>query len=197
MTIPAFPSLPAVTYPIKRSPRWLVLHQEGLGGLVTALSEYNYPLWSYEIDITALRDYGSYTERQALMGLFNQCGGSAGYFTFSDTTDNTATAQSIGTGDGTTTTFQLVRTLGGFTEPVFAPATITDVTVGGVATGAYTLGSYGQITFATAPALGASIAWDGAYDWLCRFDDDTLAIQQDMSGFWSVKSLKFSTVIPP
>ncbi len=196
MTTPQFPSLPGLTFPVKRYPRWKSLHQQGLSGIASVQSEYTYPLWEYEVSISPVRAYGSFDERQTLMGLYNTCGGAAQPFLYDDPTDDTATNQQFGTGDGTTTSFQLLRTLGGFTEPVFAP-TISDVYVAGTATSAYTLGANGLLTFATAPTSGDVLTWTGTYSWLCRFEEDSLDVQKDMSGYWSVKTLKFRTVIPP
>lgn len=44
-----------------------------------------------------------------------------GLFQFVDPNDNAVVAQPVATGDGGTTVFQLVRTFGGFTEPVLGP----------------------------------------------------------------------------
>lgn len=64
-------------------------------------------------------------------------------------TETTATAESVGTGDGTTKTFALDH--GNVTS-------VTSVTVGGTATTAYTLDSAaGKITFDSAPANSAAI----------------------------------------
>ena len=92
--------------------------------------------------------------------------------------------------------FQIVRTFGGFTEPVYLP-TITQITIAGTPTVAYTVSASGVVTFATAPANGAQLAWTGTFAWLCRFDDDALSASQIMSGLYEVKSIKFSNEISP
>ena len=56
------------------------------------------------------------------------------------------------------------------------------------------LGATGIVTCATAPVAGAVLAWTGTFNWLCRFDDDSLDFQQFGTGLWSMDSLKFSTV---
>ena len=65
-----------------------------------------------------------------------------------------------------------------------AAATVTD----------YVLGSTGIVTFSTAPVTGAALAWTGAFNWLCRFDDDSIDFQPFGTGLWSMQTLKFSTV---
>ena len=81
--------------------------------------------------------------------------------------------QAIGTGDGTTTTFQLQRTFGGSTDPVFAPiAASVTVTVAGTPVSVTTNAGSGVITFAGAPAASAAIAASFSYYWRCFLDED-------------------------
>jgi hypothetical protein len=53
-------------------------------------------------------------------------------FQYQDIDDYTVTAQEFGEGDGTTTDFQLVRTLGGFDEEVLAPIGTPSIYLDGV-----------------------------------------------------------------
>ena len=72
-----------------------------------------------------LRSAAAYLEYQTLQGFINSLYGGTGLFLFNDVNDNTATAQGFGQGgqgDGVTTTFQLVRTFGGFTERLSVPS---------------------------------------------------------------------------
>lgn len=198
MTIPVFPTLHYLM-PVKRTPIWSTLKQKSISGQETRLGLWSYPQWRYELQYETLRSSAAYNEFQSLVGLYNQVGGSASVFSYTDPYDNSATAQQIGVGDGTTTRFQLVRTLGGFVESVFAPTSVAiSETISGtttvIASTAYTVGTTGAVTFAAAPAAGAVIDWTGTFAWLCRFDDDTLDFQQDYASFWSAKSVKFSTV---
>jgi len=198
-TLPVFPVFPGVTFPVKRSAKWKTVPQESISGQETRLALWSYPRWKYELSFEFLRTYGSYTEWQTMIGFINSMNGSAGVFQYYDITDSIATAQSIGTGDGTNKSFQCVRSYGGFLEPVFAPVTISVYsTVSSVITlvspTLYTVSQTGQVVFTTAPATGAIISWTGTFNWLCRFDDDEIKAQEDMSGFWSIKSCMFSTV---
>lgn len=121
MTLPTFPAPPGRQWPLKRSPLWRTLAQPSIGGQETRLRLWSYPRWRYELAFDGLRSTVALPEWQALAGLFNQVGGSAGFFAFNDAMDNTVAAQAFGTGDGTTTAFQLIRTLGAFSEPVYLP----------------------------------------------------------------------------
>jgi uncharacterized protein (TIGR02217 family) len=147
------------------------------------------------------------------MGLFLQCQGQYGEFIFYDQTDYQVSAQAFGTGDGSTTTFQLERELGGFLEPVIAPvasattlyfpggvsvsatAPVIEANLVTVASSDYSISSPGGVvTFTSAPASGAALTWSGYFGFLCRFDGDDLDFEQFMSNLWRVDSLKFRSL---
>ncbi len=120
-----FPAPPGRDWPLKRTPIWKTLRQASISGQETRQALWSYPQYRYELGFAGLRSSVALPEWQTLAGLFNQVAGSAGIFAFNDVQDMTATQQSIGVGDGTTPAFQLVRALGGFVEPVFAPTSVT------------------------------------------------------------------------
>lgn len=110
---------------------------------------------------------------QTLFGFLNSLFGRTLPFLYKDEYDNYVANQAIATGDGVTTTFQLQRTLGGSTDPVFAPiAAGLVVTVAGTPTSVTVTILSGIITFASAPASGAAIAATFSYYWRCFLDDD-------------------------
>jgi uncharacterized protein (TIGR02217 family) len=94
-----------------------------------------------------------------------------------------ATDQPIGTGDGATTAFQLVKTYtsgpSNWTRTINKPVDGTAlVSVSGTAlTSGFSVDSTtGIVTFATAPASGAAIAAGFEFDVPVRFDTDSLSI---------------------
>lgn len=58
----------------------------------------------------------------------------------------------------------------------------------------YTLGTQGMVTFSSAPLNGAVLTWTGAYNWLCRFDDDVAEFENFASKFWDLKKINFTTI---
>ncbi len=50
------------------------------------------------------------------------------------------------------------------------------------------------VTFASAPAASAVIAWTGTYAFQCRFLDDQWDFENFMSGLWQNKSVKFRSI---
>ena len=90
--------------------------------------------------------------------------------------------QPIGTGDGTTTVFQLAKTYGegddAYTRPIRKPvAGAVRVAVDGAATTAFTLDpATGLVTFASPPGTGVLVTAGFEFDTPVRFDIDRLDI---------------------
>jgi hypothetical protein len=114
--------LPGMEYPVKRSPFASSLRQKAIAGRQTFQPLWTAPLYKYEVSFSLLRAAEAYAEWQELQGFWNSVMfAPGGVFQFDDPNDDTASAQPFGTGDGSTISFQLVRTLGGFAEPVLNP----------------------------------------------------------------------------
>lgn len=196
MTLPSFPTLPGMMFPVTRRPVWSSSRQETVSGRRSAYPRRNIPRWQYEVSFDLIRDTATLPELQSLAGLFNQCQGGIGTFSYQDPDDCTATNQVIGTGDGSTTTFQLVRSWGGISEPVYLPVGAITVKVAGTTqSSGYTVNSRGQVVFTTPPSTGQAVTWTGVFSWVCRFDDDQMDLTKFNGRMWELKNLKFSTEI--
>jgi uncharacterized protein (TIGR02217 family) len=192
MTIPSFPTLPGFTFTVKKAPLWSTKSLSAVSGRQTRFPSRNIPRYKYTINFDVLRQHSSFTEYETLIGFYNQMNGSAGMFTYNDPTDNTATAQVFGTGDGVTTKFTLLRTKGGFAEPVYwCTGTLY---INGVANYAYTF-TNGIVTFASPPPPGSTLTWTGTFQWLCRFNDDEIEFEQIDGVRWKITNLVFTTEI--
>lgn len=194
MSNAVFPTLPGLMFPIKKKPNFSSDVQRSVSGREVAAAFMAYPIWDWELSYELLRETAS--EFQSLVGFFLARKGRFDTFLFSDPSDCTATGQSFGTGNGATTAFQLSRSLGGFSEPVYdlngAPA-IYDNGVLKVAGTDYTVNSTGVVTFTVAPAAGHSLTWTGAYYWRVRFQEDSTEFEQFMVKLWSAGKVSFST----
>lgn len=122
------------------------------------------------------------TQLETLIAFFRARKGRAHGFRFKDWADYQATNQTIGTGNGSTTQFQLARnyTSGSVTEARIIKKPVSGsvvIRVGGVTqTSGWSVNTTtGIITFTSAPANGASIAADFAFDVPVRFDTDRLS----------------------
>ena len=196
-TGPVLPALPLITYPAKMGLTWSGVKQDALSGKRVRYSLFSYPTRSYDIPISGLRTAATFAEWQDLVGFINSVAGTVGLFGYTDPNDNSVTAQEFGSGDGSTKgPFQLVRTLGGFTEPVFLLNGAPEIYVNSVLktlTTDYTLDNYGNVTFTAAPGNGLALTWTGSWYVGCRFDDDVTDFELFVSNIFAVKSLKFSS----
>jgi hypothetical protein len=108
-----FPSLPGITFRVKRTANWSSVKQDALSGKRTRYSLFTYPTYSYELQFNFLRSDSVNLEWQTLAGFVNSVAGPAQLFGFLDSDDNATTNQEFGVGDGATKgPFQLVRALG-------------------------------------------------------------------------------------
>lgn len=194
MTEPVFPALPGLGWSVKRAPVWKTRAQQAISGKETRLADWSYPVWQWVLTFDFLRADPVAAEFQSLAGFFNQCQGAFGTFLYADADDNAVTAQTIGTGDGATASFQLVRAFGGFIEPVLAPNVVSAVYLAGVAQSpsSYSVDpSTGLLTFTAAPASGAAVTADFTYYFRCRFAEDTLDFEKFMATLYRAQKLAF------
>lgn len=197
MTLPIFPTLPGITWPVKRVPLFSTDIQQGISGRRTPIRHQLEPRWAYDIPVEFLRSKSGFSEYTNLVNLYLACYGRFGTFLFNDLGDNAALTQLIGFGDGANKQFFLLRTFAGFDQRIAGAALngVPVLSVGGVpqAPSAFSIDAYGVVTFSTAPGPGVAVTWSGAFYWICRFAEDQLDLSQFMQNYWEVKSVKFDT----
>lgn len=196
MALPVFPTLRNVTFPRPRAVLWSTLKQDAISGKRSRYPLWSYPVYQYSLDISLLRSDSINLEWQTLEGFINSVNGPAQLWSYLDPNDNAVVTQSFGQGDGVSTSFQLVRSLGGFAVPVFLVNGSPSIFVAGVlmtVTVDYTISPYGVVAFTSPPANGAALSWTGSYYFPCRFDDDQTSFSNFMQNFWELRALKFST----
>lgn len=126
------------------------------------------------------------SQLEVLIAFFRARKGRAYGFRFKDWSDFSVVGQSIGTGDGVTTTFQLIKTYNSGSESesrsIHKPVeNSVDIYVDGVlqSSGMSVNITSGVVTFTTPPALGLSITADFEFDVPVRFDTDRLSTSLD------------------
>ena len=192
-----FPTLPGLTFSVTRRPEFKTVVNIAASGRESRIAQWSSPLWHYELIYSVLRDGAvipALPELQALQGFYLARQGRFDTFLFLDPDDSIVAGQRFGTGDGSTTSYQLVRSNAGFIEPVNGIISPPAITISGSATTAFGWTTSGLITFASAPAAGAALVWSGTFYRRCRFETDDLAFEKFMAGLWVVKSLKMVTV---
>ncbi len=206
MSLSLFPTLPGLSFPVSKTAVTSTRALEASSGVEYRAQNWSYPRWKFSLPIEFLRQYASYTEWATLVGFILSQAGMFGNFVYNDPNDNVATAQAVGVGDGATKTFPLVRTVGGYTEPILYCNALNNVYLNGVNQGSgFSLtqsGSYGNdtITFVSAPGMGVAVTATFHFYFVCRFLADDPEMQNFMAGVtgtgtrWSVKKLDFYSV---
>lgn len=220
---PVFPYLPGLGWPVERvMGNFDTTSQMAMSGKKNNYSNRTQAIYKYTLVLDGLDSSGAAinagllaNSQQLVAGFFNQCLGSALIFNFWDVDDNVATAQEFGVTDGVSNVYQLSRTLGGWSDNVFAPlvsgspvlvpspngGTVNapfpepEIFVAGVQqmSGVTVNPANGQVTFASTPAGGQALTWTGNFYWPCNFDDDALPLSKMWSGTWELKKLGFTT----
>src|SRR5437667_11316720 len=119
MSTSVLPTLKGKGYEVVRTPIWSTSIQQFISGKELRINNgWTYPIYQWDIPYNFLRSDATNSELQSLLGFYNARNGSYDSFLYADSDDNSVTSQNIGTGNGSTLTFQLVRTFGAFVEPI-------------------------------------------------------------------------------
>ncbi len=123
------------------------------------------------------------TQLNTLVAFFRARKGRAYGFRFKDWTDYKATSQALGAGDGTTKSFQLIKTYtsgaGSETRTIKKPVqgTVVPYLAGVKQTSGWSVDTTtGILTFVAAPAQGVAVTADFEFDVPVRFDTDSMAV---------------------
>lgn len=200
MSALVFPDLPGLAWSLIRTPEFSTATKKSVSGKEQRVAYYSLPIWHYQLTYEFLRADAT-QELQTLQAFFCSMYGSFDTFLYNDKSDNSVTNQSIGVGNGSTTTYQLIRTTsaGGFsfTEPIYDVNVLTNVKVSGVTKTLgvdYTVSATGLITFAVAPSVSAPITWTGTFYRRLRFENDLLDFENFMYNLWSLKKVNLVSV---
>lgn len=194
------PALPGLYWPLSRKTNFVTLTDMSLSKRVANLAIQQYATYTYTHIYSLLRESVAPSEIKQLVGLFNACRGRHDSFLYTDPLYNTVIGEPFGTGDGTTTQFQIIATMksangaGGadIIQNFNGAPTIYD---NGGTPGSYLLGATGIITFATAPLAGHALTWSGSFYQRCHFLSDTLQVRQIMKQGWEIQQFQFESVL--
>jgi uncharacterized protein (TIGR02217 family) len=203
-----FPSLPGLAWSVTKAPRFATRIQRAVSGRELRILDQPYPIWTWTLAYSLLRDKwdargsgglgAGYDELRTIAGFFLQQQGAFQPFLFDDPTDGTVTGQAIGTGNSSTSVFQLVRSMGGCAEPMAAPNTVSAVYFNGVlqSPAGYAVDiNTGLVTFTAPPPAGQSITADFTYRFRVRFADDTAEFENFMYQLWQLKQIKLQSAL--
>ena len=196
---PTFPNLTALGWSVHITPKFRNLLAQHVSGRETRSHQFANPYFDIDLTYDVLRADAMLAELQAIAGFFAQVRGEGEPFWFAPPSLSAVTGQVIGTGDGLTTAFPLVASIGSYTGPVYGTPGIAAVYLNGIAQPSGWTVSSGYlpaITFTSAPAAGAAIASDFGALWLCRFAEDVQDFEEFMTMLWTLRTLRLMTVRP-
>jgi uncharacterized protein DUF2460 len=190
------------------------------GNAATSLKPY--PTWDFGVElptnVSSLLTSSSIVSQ--FVGCFAAAQGQGGLFLYSDYTDNSVTTGMSGMLDvtsgsatpmssvanGSSTQFQLVRSLGGLAWDVIQNLNGTpSIYVNGslLPSSDYSISSTGVVTFsygspAGGPPNGATLTWSGNFYFLCRFGEDSFKdlsmVGYNASGpLWQCTGIQFGS----
>ena len=194
-----FPTLTTLAWSTHLRPKFSTLIAEHVSGRETRAQHTANPYFDLELTYEVLRPAGADEELQAIAGFFEQASGADEPFWVGPPGLSTITGQAIGTGDGATTVFPLVASIGGYSGPVFGTSGVSAAYLNGVSQPSEWTVSSGYlpaITFASAPGDGVAITADFGVLWLCRFAEDVQDFEEFMTMLWALRTLRLSTVRP-
>lgn len=202
MSTQVLPTLIGKGFDLVRTPMWTTSVEQNVTGKEVRISYETYPRYQWDVIYNVLRSDSTNAELQSLLGFYNSRSGRYDSFLYTDSDDNSVTLQSIGTGNGVNTTYQLISTFGGFTQPVLAPNTVAAVFVNGVdKVGFWSVSNWGTttpglLTFTGGfvPGNGHAITATFTYYFPVRFVDDKVPFNNFMYRFWECKKISFISI---
>lgn len=118
MSNEVFPKLPGLEFGVRDVPTWKTQIKVTPSEREYRASDVTYPVIKKILGFEFLRSDDVWQEMQTLVGFFNRHKGRLDSWLLDDDDDNTAADQVFAVGDGSTVTFQLARSRGGFVQAV-------------------------------------------------------------------------------
>lgn len=199
MSESVFPTLAGLGFGSRRA-----LHstnvQTAASGREVRIAMWTYPKYEWDLPFNYLKTDTGIAQFQTLIGFFNLMHGDLTAFLYADQYDYTVTAQAIGTGNATKTAFTLVKTFGGFTEPVQAvkvdtvtPLVYLDGVLKTVTTDYTINATTGVLTFVTAPGNGVVVTATFEYYYRVRFKERMSEYQEFITNVYENKKVTLIT----
>ena len=218
MSYPIITLPKGVTFQYTKTPKFSNIKQVPQSGRHPAAATLQQgTIFEFDLHWNYLKNNGVTTanDQQYLQEFYEAIGGGFQFFEFNpaqynleslNVTHDFTQLQNgfFGLGDGVTRTFPLWRStsaLGGgnvtFVERIQNVTALAGVYVNGsaISFGAFSQSNWpATVTFTTAPSDGATLAWEGSYDYLCQFAEDTADFEEFMFQLWKLNSLKMESV---
>ena len=192
MSLRVFPVTTNMEFNSKKTEIWDdVVVKTTASGRRKTLSRRAYPDWAIQVKFTGLDD----AQIENIAGFIAQQRGEFQEFLWLDPVDFQETAVRIGTGDGSTKRFQLVRNLADkFVFPVTDYVVGSEIVyVNGVAVTVLSV-TDGLVTLASAPALNSVVTATFQYYWRVAFDGSKYSWVDPFFNLYKFETINMVTV---
>jgi uncharacterized protein (TIGR02217 family) len=213
MTFPTYRLPPTLEAGMRGGPSYYNVIQESISGVEQRVRVWSKCRGKWEISYPIVNLDTANSDFRAVIALYRASIGSLRSFPFKDWGDYQLTSENIGTGDGSTLTFQVTKTYDPSQVILGSPGSVTyvrdiylprsglvvkvDGTTKTIVTD-YTIGATGIITFTSAPANAKSITVTGEFDIPVRFDigpGESLPISVNEANLAQIESFAIREVI--
>ncbi|MDP9267253.1 MAG: DUF2460 domain-containing protein [Acidobacteriota bacterium] len=213
-----FPKLRGIKWGTRLAPNFNTTRMKSHAGSETSFSNQQQPLWKITLEYEFLSEKQPpppnettedpvYSDLDTLLGFFCARRGAGGSFLFTgvneiDLARFAVSGGKLGVGDGDTTDFQLVRSIGPeFNEIIQNPFGVPTFYLDGEEVAAEDVEAVGNglYRFSEAPGAGSPVTnpvvtADFTFAYLCKFDDDQIELANFMAYFWELGSVPLITV---
>lgn len=213
MPPPIYPELIGLTYTVTKRPIWSTGAARAGSGRTIRVGYFAVNMWEFELAYDFLPDEEGGTtgnDLRALEGFFllPAVSGGLGGFLFDDTDDDTIEAQAIGTTDGASSNWLIIRQFWAG-ESVLEPVgyvnigkTLTVYLNGTPVSAAdYTINQSTPmqqlLTFNTPPTAGQAITMDFSWYFYVRFQDDKLDFKKFVEKLWQQDKIVLESLRGP
>jgi uncharacterized protein (TIGR02217 family) len=209
MSTTVLPSLPGLTYPLKRKTMFSNQTQENVSGKEVRIAYWSTPRYSWNLNYSALRQgqlVGTWAEYAQLESFFENMLGGFDSFLYTDADDYQAVNQTLGISDGVLLDYPLVRKFGTALAPVLAPnldqtftlylnGTAADssgylVTPWGTSTGT----GPGHLLLSAAPTDGVVLSASFQYYFPVRWNDDAMDFEKFLVNCYGLQDVSFTSI---
>ena len=211
MTIPAYRLPEHIEKGSGFGPMFKNVIQEAIAGNEQRFAQWTHCRGVGDISYALLNSTDLTGDFAAILHVWRAHFGSLYPFRFKDWSDYTVEDELFGTGDGSETEFQLVKTydpsmillnsagslfyVRSIVMPVVSTVAIEVDGTPKVVTTDYTIGAGGVITFTSPPANGKEITWTGEFDIPVRFDMEKLPVILNEGDQVAIGSMPIKEVI--
>ena len=201
MSTELFPELPGLTYSVYVTPTFNNKISTAVSGKQNRTAYMKYPIWKFKLTYDYLPDRAAgETDLKNIVGFFCKRTGGFDTFLFNNVDDHSVTAQVIATADGVTLQWPILRTYGGFDEPVGQLNTSVSYIfykndVAMVEGTDYSITMPNQLVFSVAPADGDVLTWTGSFYYVCHFSEDAMEFEKFMDKLWQLQECDFESVV--